>query len=455
MSSTEKDKSEYREGIDFVMLLLNYLRSLSRIWVAIVALAIVFGGIAVFRAHTTYVPYYTASSTFTINIKSEQSIYGSVAYYDNAAAEHMAQTFPYILTSSYLYRVVNNDMKEPITGSIHASVVENTNLLTLSVTDRDPDKAYRTLNSVIKCYPDVSEPIVGKVTMKVLDETGIPDSPDNQRSYIKPALIGMLIGTVIGLLWGMLIYITNRTIHSSSEIKKYLGISCLGSIPKIFKRKRSRKTSDYYTITDAVAKDLLTEPFRMIKNKIEYHSHKHDHKTFLVTSATAGEGKSFFAVNLALTLAQSGKKVVIIDCDLRHPTGRQIFDMPDGKGLGEYLKEEWELADYLNTAKTENNHNIPNLLFLPGGAVIGDGSRLLSGPRLQNLIASAKANADYVILDSAPAGLLTDSAILAKYADAALIVIRKEFARVDFILDTFKHLSDSDIHIVGGILNDT
>ncbi len=455
MSSVEKDKTDARDGLDIVVLILNYLRTLSRIWVWILILAVAFGALAFVKANMDYVAVYTASSTFTINIKSEQSIYGSYAYYDNAAAEHMAETFPYILTSNYLYRMVSEDMGEPVTSAIRASVVENTNLLTLSVRDRDPEKAYRTLCSVIKCYPEVSEPIVGKVTMTVLDESGVPTSPSNSKSFTKQVLTGMVIGVAIGMLWGALIFITNRTIHTGNEIKKYLGISCLGTIPKIFKRKRSSKTATYYTITDTVAKDLLTEPFRMIKNKVEYHALKHKHKVFLVTSATAGEGKSFFAVNLALTLAQSGKKVVIIDCDLRHPTGRQIFGMPDGKGLGEYLKEEWELNDYLATAKTENNHSIPNLLFLPGGATIGDGSRLLSGERIQKLIASAKANADYVILDSAPAGLLTDSSILAKYADAALIVIRKEFARVDYILDTFKQLSDSEIHLAGAILNDT
>lgn len=454
MSTTEKDKTEVKEGFDFILLFFNYLRTLSRIWVWVVILAVVFGAASYIKARMDYVAVYTASSTFTVNIKSEQSIFGNTAYYDNAAAEHMAETFPYILTSNYLVRMVAEDMGEPVTSGIRASVVENTNLLTLSVRDRNPEKAYRTLNSVIKCYPAVSEPIVGKVTMNVLDETGVPQYPDNSSSFIREAFIGAFIGVLVGMIWALLIYITNRTIHSGSEIKKYLGISCYGSIPKIFRRKRTSKAPQYYTITDTAAKDALTEPFRMIKNKVEYHAHKYNHKTFLVTSATAGEGKSFFAVNLALTLAQSGKKVVIIDCDLRHPTGRQIFNMPDGKGLGEYLKEEWELTEYLTTAKNENNHSIPNLLFLPGGATIGDGSRLLSGQRLQNLIASAKANADYVILDSAPAGLLTDSSILAKYADAALIVIRKEFARVDFILDTFKQLSDSEIHIAGGILND-
>lgn len=207
-------------------------------------------------------------------------------------------------------------------------------------------------------------------------------------------------------------------------------------------------------LSDPQIGELLHEPFRNIKNKLEYKSYKHNQKTILITSTVSGEGKSFFSVNLALSLAASGRKVVLIDCDLRNPTGRLVFNMPKGVGLCEYLIEENSLVEYLMSAKKENNHSYPNLFFLPGGTPVDDGSHLLSSHRMQELIDYTKENSDYVILDSAPVGILTDSAVLAKCADGAIMVIRKGLARVDLINDALVHLSESEIPIVGGILND-
>ncbi|MBQ4569461.1 MAG: polysaccharide biosynthesis tyrosine autokinase [Ruminococcus sp.] len=450
----DKERPESVDTLDQLVILIDFLKILPRLWVWFLILVILGGSISYYKASSEYYPVYKASSTFTITIKREQSIMGSVAFYDNAAAEQMAKTFPYILTSSLLHRKVAAHMESPVTSSIDVHVTPNTNLLTLTVTDKDPQKAYDTLNAVILNYPDVSEPIVGKVTMKVLDESGLPTSPANPKVFIKDTLIGAGIGFALGLVWAILVFLTNRTIQKESDIKKKLGIKCLGIIPRIAKKKRSKEVSRYFVLTDPKAKDFLQESFRMVRNKVEYHAHKYKHKTILVTSAAAGEGKSFFAANLALSLVTTGKKVVLIDCDLRHPTGRLIFQMEQSTGLGEYLKGETDLETYLQNAKAQNIHEFPNFLFLPGGAPVPDGSHLLSSTRMQNLIECVKAKTDYVILDCAPAGLLTDPAVLAKYAESALLVIRKDFARVDFISEALAHLSESNIHIIGGVLND-
>ena len=453
-NTNEKERPESVDTLDQLVIFIDFLKILPKLWVWFLVLIIAGGGISYYKASSDYTPLYTASSTFTITVKREQSIMGSVAFYDNAAAEQMANTFPYILKSSLLHRRIAIHMDKPVTSNISATVTKNTNMLTLSVTDRDPQKAYETLQSVIINYPIVAEPIVGKVTMNVLDESGVPTSPRNPKLFIKETLAGVGIGIVLGLAWAILVFLTNRTIVKESDIKKKLGISCLGVIPRISRKKRSKEISRYFVLTDPKAKDLLQESFRMVRNKVEYHAHKHQHKTLLVTSAAAGEGKSFFASNLALSLAIAGKKVVLIDCDLRHPTGRLIFEMEQNTGLGEYLKGDYELMEYLDHAKEENKHNFPNFLFLPGGSPVSDGSHLLSSTRMKDLISCVKAKSDYVILDCAPAGLLTDPAVLAKYAESALLIIRKDFARIDFISEALSHLSESNVQIVGGVLND-
>ncbi len=454
MSSSQKGKDNNLDTIDQLAIAVDFLKTLPRFWIVLLVLAIIGSGFNYIRAYITYEPVYTASASFTVTLKREQSLYGSATYYDNAAAEHLAKSFPYILTSSLLHRTVAKDMGEPVTGSINVAVVPNTNLLTLSVTDRDPEKAYRTLNSVFKNYPSISEPIIGKVNMNILDESGVPTTPDNSLTFLRETLMGAGIGLLLGVGWALLVFITNRTVLSEADVKKKLGISCLGSVPKVSKKERSTEVSHYFLITDHKLRDQLQEPFRMIKNKVEYHVQKHHQKVLLITSATASEGKSLFSANLALSLASTGKTVALIDCDLRHPTVRYIFNMSPNVGLGEYLKGEMELADYINSSVAENTLPYKNFLFLPGGASLADGSHLLSQKRMKDLIELVKARCDYVLLDSAPAGLLTDSVVLAKFADAAIIVVRKDVARIDVINDALGHLSESDISIVGGVLND-
>lgn len=455
MSSTnEKEKVETNDTIDQLAIIVDFVKVLPKMWVWILLLVFIGGALSFYRANDSYVPVYTASSTFTISIKKEQSIVSSATYYDNAAAEQMAQTFPYILTSNLLQRTVATDMGEPVTGTIRAEVTIDTNILTISVTDRDPDKAYRTLQSVIENYPTVSEPIIGKVSMNLLDETGVPTHPDNRKAFISEIITGMGLGLLVGFFWALLLFMTNRTIQKESDIKKKVNIACLGSVPRVNKKKRSKDEEQYFLLTTPSIKELLQEPFRMIKNKVEYDAHKHNYKTILITSATATEGKSLFATNFALSLVLSGKKVALIDGDIRHPTGRTVFGMEENVGLADYLKGDLSLVEYLSIAKNENNHSFPNFLFLPGGKSVDDGSNLLSNPRMKDLIDCMQAKTDYVIIDSAPAGLLTDSAVLAKYAQAAILVIRKDCARIDFITDALGHLSESNIHIVGGVLND-
>lgn len=177
-------------------------------------------------------------------------------------------------------------------------------------------------------------------------------------------------------------------------------------------------------------------------------------KTFLVTSALAGEGKSTVAVNLALSLAQAGQRVTLVDCDLRHPTDRQILGIEEnGVGLREVLEHKAKLKECLMKAEDIGLDPDMCMIFLPGGKTISDGSDLLGTELMGRIIEKLEEISDFVILDSAPAGLLTDAVVLAQYADGAAFVVRKDFARVDYIMDGMEHLAESNIQIIGGILN--
>ena len=166
--SNEKVTGE-EERIDLYGLLREFFRMLGRTWIWVLILAVLGGGLFYVRDYRAWSPVYTASATFTVNLNNGIGTSGGSSYYENTTAEQMAKTFPYILTSGVLMRRVAADMgTQSLSGSVNASVEEDTNLFTLTVRDSDPQRAYDTLNAVIRCYPEVAESIVGRTSLEML-----------------------------------------------------------------------------------------------------------------------------------------------------------------------------------------------------------------------------------------------------------------------------------------------
>lgn len=457
MSTQNEENKQTEEGlIDIVGLLTDYFRTLRRMWIWVLILAVAGGTFSYLRSYMTWSPRYTASATFTITASQDgaDSTTGSYAFYDNSTAEQMANTFPYILTSGVLSRRAAETMgREAVSGQITASSEANTNLFTMSVTDSDAGLAYETLQAVIQCYPEVSEVIIGRTNMQLLDETGIPAYPDNPRDGKGALVKGAGAGALLGLLWAGAVTISRMTVKKKEDFQTRAHMKCIGEVPQVTMKKRSRESRNVLNILNEKTDPAFEEAMQLVRGKVEYSAWRHHSKTILVTSALAGEGKSTLAVNLALAFSKSGKRAALIDCDLRHPSDRKILGLEEGSGLYEVLTREARLGDVLLTGKDMEMDEEFKFCFLPGGKAAEDGSRLLGSERMQKVIEAVQEKVDYVILDSAPAGLLTDAGVLAQYADSAIFVIKRDFASTTHIMEGLEELSESRVHLIGGILN--
>lgn len=457
MSTQNEENKQTEEGlIDIVGLLTDYFRTLRRMWIWVLILAVAGGAFSYIRSYMTWSPRYTASATFTITASQDgsDSTTGSYAFYDNSTAEQMANTFPYILTSGVLSRRAAETMgREAVSGQITASSEANTNLFTMSVTDSDAGLAYETLQAVIQCYPEVSEVIIGRTNMQLLDETGIPAYPDNPRDGKGALAKGAGAGALLGLLWAGAVTISRMTVKKKEDFQTRAHMKCIGEVPQVTMKKRSRESRNVLNILNEKTDPAFEEAMQLVRGKVEYSAWRHHSKTILVTSALAGEGKSTLAVNLALAFSKSGKRAALIDCDLRHPSDRKILGLEEGSGLYEVLTREARLGDVLLTGKDMEMDEEFKFCFLPGGKAAEDGSRLLGSERMQKVIEAVQEKVDYVILDSAPAGLLTDAGVLAQYADSAIFVIKRDFASTTHIMEGLEELSESRVHLIGGILN--
>lgn len=444
------------EKIELLSVCIDFLRVFRRMWSFVLIFAIIGGGLSGLCASRAYHPVYETSATFTINIYSEQigTLTTNTSFYDSEAAEQMAKVFPHILTSGVLVRKVAKDLDMPsVPGVISASAEANTNLFTLSVRDMDPERAYNTLQAVMKNYPEISEKIIGKVNMKLLDETGIPSAPVNNKDLKKPILKGAVIGIVLVVVWMLAVTFSRRTVRREDDCPKYIHKKCLGTVPYVKPKQRSRNIRHRLNITEEVTNAEFVESIRIIRNKVERSAKDNGLKSILVTSAMAGEGKSTIAVNLAISLAQEGKRVTLMDCDFRNPSDDEILGVESEAGITDVLKGTAKLNDCIQKIEIDGVRGKVKLLYLPVGTAVSDGSNLLGSQYIQHLIDSLKKKMDYVILDSAPVGLLTDASVLAQNADGAIFIIKKDFAKIDHILSGMGHLLEANTHVLGCVLN--
>ena len=440
--------NEQVEKIDLMRIINNMWKGAKRFWLILLVVILALGGVFFARAYRSYSPVYSANATFTIN-SDDSSLYSSSSYLNSRTASQIVNTFPYILNSGLLQKKVAEELgTEGVPGSISTETLGSTNMITIVVTSSDPQAAYDVLGAVIKHYPEVAEPVIGEVKMTLLDMSDVPETASNPPSYKRTVVKGMIAGAALCFCVLLLYAFTRSTIHEEEDFKKMLNIDCICAIPQIIFKKRGKEFRKDISIYNKRISQTFLEAVRVLRARIEKDAAKNDLKVFLVTSAAPGEGKSTIAANIAMALSMRGAKVVLVDCDLRNPSVRErLYLKEEGNGLYEYLAKKVELDQILEWNETYKMH------VVPGGEAISNGSELIDSQRMKKMLKELKEMTDYVILDTAPVGVLTDTAILAESADAALFVVKQDYASRSSILEGIGQLAESKIYISGCILN--
>lgn len=202
-------------------------------------------------------------------------------------------------------------------------------------------------------------------------------------------------------------------------------------------------------------KSSLSENIRTIRTNLEFTAVNGELKTILITSSISGEGKSFIASNLAVAFAQTGKKVLIIDCDMRKGRLHKIFDVDDNTlGLSNLLIDD----ELLNNIEMDGNRyinetRINNLYFISRGTLAPNPSELLGSPRASRLLDILKKKFDYIIMDCGPVIGLPDALILARIADKVVIVSSLNYTPLDLLVNTKKSLENVNARIAGVVVN--
>lgn len=200
-------------------------------------------------------------------------------------------------------------------------------------------------------------------------------------------------------------------------------------------------------------KSPIAEIFRTLRTNIQFMTANKGLKTLLVTSSVPGEGKSWVSSNLILAFAQEGKKVLIVDSDMRKGRLHQIFEIEKKPGLSNYLSGVSELEDKDNIFLYIKNTNIDNLYVLPAGDVPPNPSELLGTDRMTDLISILKNTFDVVVFDGTPCLLVADSMILARQLDATVIVTAYKSTKMSDVEKIQKMVENVGGKIAGVVIN--
>lgn len=399
--------------------------------------------------NVNYVPEYTSSTTFIVGSKDSNNTYSNIS-----STYQMAQMFGKILQSNTLENMLCEQMEiEEVTAEIQAEVVEDTNMLMLSVTADNPKEAYDTILAVMDNYTKVPFYSMSGATMNVLVEPQVPFSPDNYLDVNGTVKKAFLIGAAVCiLLFGVLSYMRN-TVKQESDIERKLDARSMGAIVYEQKYKTLKALLAHKKGTIMVDGPLagfsFVESYKRLASKLEYQLAKKDGKILVVTSAAENEGKSTVAANLAVVYAEQGKKVILIDGDIRRPSQFLIFglDIEEKNELGEYLSNPGASTEILIKGEREN------LFFMGGKNCYSSSTERLQSGYLPKLLKACRSNVDIVIIDTPPAGLIADAQIFGQYADGVLFVARQNHIEAENINEILDDFYDNHIDIFGVVLN--
>jgi len=282
--------------------------------------------------------------------------------------------------------------------------------------------------------------------IRVVDRAEVPGSPvkpNKKRNILLAIIIGLAMGTGLSFF---LEYLDN-TIKHAEDIEQYLNIPCLGSIPMLATENDSKNKPEKELITAGSLNSVVSEAYRDIRTNIFFSSVKASPQIILISSAVPLEGKSITTANLAVTMAQAGNKVLIIDCDMRRPKIHKFFSIDMNRGISNLLTGD------KNAGRAIVHTKIPNLDVLPSGPSVPNATDVLGTKRLDDLLSALRKYYDNIIIDSPPATLLADAVVLSKSIDGIVLVVRAAYTDKKIVKKGAEKFLNVRAKILGTVLN--
>lgn len=392
------------------------------------------------------VPVYTTSTTVVL-VKNEslnENNNNTIDQNDITLNQKLVSTYRQIIKSKLVLNQVIRELDldysyEKIYSEVSVKAEDDTEILRITVTDSDAKRSKNIANMIARVFDKEVTQIYNINNVSVIDIAEIPDKPSNN-NLIRDIILAILVSFVASSAVIFVIYYFDDTLRDIDSIESEMKV---GLLSKIYKGEEGDDLA-----VENKPNSLASESIRTLRTNLLFSAVDEELKTILVTSSIPGEGKSFITANLAASFAQNGKKVVIVDCDLRKGRQHKIFGASSKIGLsGLLLNDIKHYKNYLVNTK------VKNLDLIPRGVLPPNPSELLNSKKNEALIKELSKDYDIVLLDGAPIAGLSDSLIISSLVDKTILVSAINSTPKTELKNAIKSLENIGAHLAGIVIN--
>lgn len=344
-------------------------------------------------------------------------------------------------------RAREESMKAALAKQRKESLDLNQKAIEYGVLQREVESARQMYQLLINRFKETSLTEDMKTgNIRILDRAEVSKSPVKPRKR-RNILMAVFFGLAGGLGLAFFLEYLDNTIKDPEDIKRYLNIPYLGPVPVIAPNDNQGKDVPPEMVVLNSPKSAASEAYRGIRTGILFSSAESEPQVIMVTSAGPQEGKTITSSNLAITMAQSGNKVVLLDCDMRRPRVNKLFGISRNRGMTNLLVEKTDLK------LTVFNTSIPNLHVIPSGPIPPNPSEILGSKRMEELIEVLRKNFTRIIIDTPPITAVTDATLLGKLSDGVVLVVRANRTVRDMAKTGLEQLRAVGAKLLGVVLN--
>lgn len=269
-----------------------------------------------------------------------------------------------------------------------------------------------------------------------------PSSPNHLTNGILAVLLGLPLGIGVALVRERL----DNRFRGTDDVERMIDAPLLATVPRF--NIKSKTTGRERLIVESQPKSIVSEAYKTLRTNLQFLLSQRQINSLVVTSPGAKEGKTATAANLAVALAQGGRRVILVSADLRRPALEDLFGLPHHQGLS-----EWLASDETDLWRLIRNPGIPNLRIFTSGATPPNPAELLGSPRFQQTLDKLEENSDIVLIDAPPVFPVADPAILSSRAGATILVVNALTTHRNAAARAKQELERAGGRVIGGVLN--
>ncbi len=332
-----------------------------------------------------------------------------------------------------------NSLRARVKGTTGSLLTEKRKTIQYNIYQREVDTNRALYDELLQRFKEIGVSSgINRTNVSVVDRADVPTAPSKPNILLN-LLLSLFAGSLLGLLITIIQEQVDVAISDPTDVTRRLGLAVLGIVPQA----ADAGVEDDVLSAIADRKSSLTEAYISLRTTLSFTTSHGIPKTIAVTSTRPGEGKSTTAFALATLIASSGKRTLLIDCDMRSPSVHVLLKAKNDQGLSNALSG-WDDLDKLLLGSQEKN-----LAIMPAGPMPPNAAELLASDRLKWTLAELGKSFDHIVLDSPPVIGLADALIVASQAEGTIYVIEAHATRVNQIQTALQRLSATDAHIIG------